>query len=104
MTENEMAGRHHRLPELTQTPSCPQSFPASGSFLMSQLFISGGPSTGGVGPEQGCLPYGGMLNSASAWKSESVIKMIARMSQVDQSVQPLKQNLVRTRTQRPHGD
>ena len=47
------------------------------------LFIS----TGGVGPEQGCLPYGGMLNSASAWKSESVIKMIARMSQVDQSVQ-----------------
>ena len=26
--------------------SCLQSFPASGSFLMSQLFISGGPSTG----------------------------------------------------------
>ena len=24
--------------------SCPQSFPASGSFLMSQLFTSGGPS------------------------------------------------------------
>ena len=26
--------------------SCPQSFPASGSFLMSQLFTSGGQSTG----------------------------------------------------------
>ena len=26
--------------------SCPQSFPASGSFLMSQLFASGGQSTG----------------------------------------------------------
>ena len=25
--------------------SCPQSFPASGSFQMSQLFTSGGPST-----------------------------------------------------------
>ena len=55
---------HHQLPELTQThvhrvndaiqpshpvvpfSSCPQSFPASGSFLMSQLFASGGQSTG----------------------------------------------------------
>ena len=27
--------------------SCPQSFPASGSFQMSQLFASGGQSTGG---------------------------------------------------------
>ena len=54
---------HHQLPELTQThfhhigdaiqPShptaipfytCPQSFPASGSFPMSQLFASGGQS------------------------------------------------------------
>ena len=56
---------HHQLPELTQThahwvgdaiqPShpllspfstCPQSFPASGSFQMSQLFSSGGQSIG----------------------------------------------------------
>ena len=56
---------HQQLPELTQN-SCPlsqwchptisssvipfssrpQSFPASGSFPMSQLFISGGPSVG----------------------------------------------------------
>ena len=55
----------HRLPELAQThvhwvgdaiqsshplsspfSSCPQSFPASGSFLMSQLFTSGGQSSG----------------------------------------------------------
>ena len=51
---------HHQLPEFTQThvhrvgdaiqpshplvpfSSCPQSFPASGSFQMSQLFVSGG--------------------------------------------------------------
>ena len=50
---------HHQLPESTQThvhcvgdaiqpsnpfSSCPQSFPASGSFPMSQLFTSGGQS------------------------------------------------------------
>ena len=55
---------HHQLPEFTQThvlrsvmpsnhlifcrplSSCPQSFPASGSFPMSQLFASGGLSMG----------------------------------------------------------
>ena len=55
---------HHKLPESTQThvhqvgdaiqpshplfpfSSCPQSFPASGSFQMSQLFASGGQNIG----------------------------------------------------------
>ena len=55
---------HHQLPELTQMhvhpvsdaiqrsspvvpfSSCPQSFPATGSFQMSQLFPSGGQSIG----------------------------------------------------------
>ena len=56
---------HHQLPEFTQThvhgisdchpaisssvipfSSCPQSLPASGSFPLSQLFTSGGQSTG----------------------------------------------------------
>ena len=53
---------HHQLPELTQTHvhwvsdasisssvvpfSCPQSFPASGFFQISQLFTSGGQSIG----------------------------------------------------------
>ena len=55
---------HHQLPEFTQThvhrvsdaiqpshplvpiSSCPQSFPASGSFQMSQLFTSGGQCIG----------------------------------------------------------
>ena len=55
---------HHQLPESTQThvlcvgdaiqpshpvvpfSSCPQSFPASGSFQMSQLFASDGQSIG----------------------------------------------------------
>ena len=45
--------------------SCLQSFPASGSFLMSQLFISGGQSIGASAPVsvllvniQGWLPLG----------------------------------------------
>ena len=33
-------------PLLSPFPSCPQSFPASGYFPMSQLFTSGGQSTG----------------------------------------------------------
>ena len=56
---------HHQLPESTQThvhrvgdaiqpshplfvlfSSCPQSFPASGSFPMSQFFVSGGQRAG----------------------------------------------------------
>ena len=55
---------HHQLPEFTQThvhwvrchptisssvvpfSSCPQSFPASGSFQMTQLFASSGQSIG----------------------------------------------------------
>ena len=53
---------HYQLPEFTQThvhwvhttissfvipfSSCPQSFPASGSFQMSQFFTSGGQSIG----------------------------------------------------------
>ena len=63
-TEDEMVGWHHQLPETAQThvqqvsdaiqpshpvipfSSCPQSFPASGSFKMSQFFPSGGQSIG----------------------------------------------------------
>ena len=41
---------HHQLLEFTQThvpfSSCLQSFPASGSFLISQFFASGGQSIG----------------------------------------------------------
>ena len=53
---------HHQLPEFTHThvhwvgdaisssvipfSSCPQAFPASGSFLMSQFFTAGGQSIG----------------------------------------------------------
>ena len=40
-------------------PSCPQSFPASGSFQMSQLFGSGGQSVG-VSPSTSVLPMKSM--------------------------------------------
>ena len=64
---------HHQLLEFTQThvhwvsdaiqPSnplvpfstCPQSFQASGSFQMSQLFVSGGQSVG-ISPSTSVLP------------------------------------------------
>jgi len=71
---------HHQLSEFTQThvhwvgdaiqPShpcrhlllCPQSFPASGSFQMSQLFASGGQSIG-VSASTSVLP----MNTPSGW-------------------------------------
>ena len=40
---------------VTPFSSCPQSFPASGSFLMSQFFISGGQNIG-VSPSASVLP------------------------------------------------
>ena len=36
----------HPLSSVVHFSSCPQSFPASGSFLLSQLFASGGQSIG----------------------------------------------------------
>ena len=77
MTEDEMIGWHHGLNghEFEQAPgdgerlgnlacwhpiisssvipfsSCPQSFPASGSFPVSQLFLSGGQSIGASASE-----------------------------------------------------
>ena len=42
--ESVMSSNHHIL--CCPLYSCLQSFPASGSFLMSQLFASGGQSTG----------------------------------------------------------
>ena len=75
---------HHQLPEFTQThahrvsdaiqlshpllsPSpAPQSFPASGSFPMSQLFTSGGQSTG-VSASASVLPMNTQDWSPSGW-------------------------------------
>ena len=59
--------------------SCLQSFPASGSFLMSQLFISGGQSIGASAPVsvllvniQGWLPLGwtGLISLLSRGSQE----------------------------------
>ena len=46
--------------------SCPQSFPASGSFPMSQLFVSGGQSTG-VSPSTSVLPMNTQDWSPLGW-------------------------------------
>ena len=77
---------HHQLLESTQThvhwvsdaiqPShpvvpfstCPQSFPASGSFQMSQLFTSGGQSTG-VSASTSVLPMNTQDWSPLGWTS-----------------------------------
>ena len=77
---------HHQLPELAQTHvhqvgdaiqpshpvipffSCLQSFPASGSFLMSQLFASGGQSIGefsfSISPSN---EYSGLISFRIDW-------------------------------------
>ena len=75
---------HHQLLELMQThvhwvsdaiqpphpvipfSSCPQSFPASGSFQMSQLFTSGGQSTG-VSASGSVLPMNTQDRSPLGW-------------------------------------
>ena len=76
---------HHQLPESTQTPcplgrwcypaisssvvplsSCPQSFPASRSFPMSQLFASGGQSIG-VSASASVLPVNTQDWSPLGW-------------------------------------
>ena len=46
--------------------SCPQSFPASGSFPMSQLFISGGLSIG-VSASVSVLPMNNQDSSPVGW-------------------------------------
>ena len=46
--------------------SCPQSFPASGSFQMSQLFASGGQSTG-VSASTSVLPMNTQDSSPLGW-------------------------------------
>ena len=48
--------------------SCPQSFPASGSFQMSQLFTSGGQSTG-VSASTSVLPINTQDWSPLGWTS-----------------------------------
>ena len=68
---------HHQLPEFTQThvhqvgdvvpfSSCPQSLPASGSFLMSQLFALGGQSIG-VSALASVLPVNTQDSSPLGW-------------------------------------
>ena len=75
---------HHQLPESTQThvhrvddaiqlshplipfSSCPQSFPASGSFQMSQLSVSGGQSIG-VSASTSVLPMNTQDRSPLQW-------------------------------------
>ena len=71
---------HHQLPEFTQThvhqvgdaiqtvpfSSCLQSFPASGSFQMSQVFTSGGQSIG-VSASASVLPMNTQDWSLLGW-------------------------------------
>ena len=75
---------HHQIPESTQThvhrrwchptlsssvipfSSCPQSFPASGSFSMSQLLASGGQSIG-VSASTSVLPMNTQDWSPLGW-------------------------------------
>ena len=64
--------------------SCPQSFPASGSFPMSQLFASGGQSIGAsavasVFPMniQGWSPSG--LTGLISWQSKGLSRLLSKL-------------------------
>ena len=47
--------------------SCLQSFPASGSFLMSRLFASGGQSIGALAPVLPMNEYSGLISFMIDW-------------------------------------
>ena len=82
---------HHQLPDSTQThvhrdvdgiqpshpvvpfSSCPQYFPALGSFQMSQLFISGGQSIG-VSASTSVLPMNTQNWSPLGWTGWMVLQ------------------------------
>ena len=59
--------------------SCPQSFPASGSFPMSWLFTSGGQSTGTSASASALLIYSAQLNS-QAWSPLGWTGLISLLS------------------------
>ena len=55
--------------------SCPQSFPASGSFPVNQLFASGGPSIG-VSASTSVLPMNTQDWSALGWTGQGTLKSL----------------------------
>ena len=59
--------------------SCPQSFPASGSFPTSWLFTSGGPSTGTSASASALLIYSAQLN-IQAWSPLGWTGLISLLS------------------------
>ena len=60
--------RCHRTISSSAIPfSCLQSFPASGSFLMSRLFASGGQSIGALAPVLPMNEYSGLISFRMDW-------------------------------------
>ena len=80
------------LSSVTHFFSCPQSFPASGSFLMSWLFASGGQSIGASASEQvlpmniqGWFPLGltglnSLLSMGLSWEAFPSLCVHAKLS------------------------
>ena len=71
--------------------SCPQSFSASGSFAMSQLFASGGQSTGASASAsvipmniQGWFPLG--LTGLVSWMSKGLFKSLLQHHSLKASI------------------
>ena len=90
---------HHQLPEFTQNScplsrwchptisscavpfsSCPQSFPASGSFQMSQLFASGGQSIGAsASASVRPMKHPGLISFRIDWLDLLVVQGLSRV-------------------------
>ena len=74
-------------PSITPFSSCPHSFPASGSFLMSGLFTSGGQTIGALLPAkniQSWLPLGltGLISLLSKRLSRAFLSTAVRKHQL----------------------
>ena len=70
-TESVMPSSH--LTSVVPVSSCPQSFPVSGSFQMSQLFASGGQSTG-VSASTSVLPMNTLISFRMDWLDHLAIQ------------------------------
>ena len=73
---------------------CPQSFPASGSFLMSQLFASGGQS---IGASASASVHPASIQCLFPWRLTGLISLLSKgLSRVFSSITVWKRQCMRT--------
>ena len=71
----------HQTISSSVVPFCLQSFPASGSFLMSQLFTSSGQNTGASVSASGFNEYSGLISCRIDWFDLAVQRTLKSLLQ-----------------------